>query len=71
MPKLDSCTYSVFGRSILGRGVGSSDFNDNSCCPTEIVPKVIYPFSATINSDNFEFLPRLRLDFSFVELESC
>jgi hypothetical protein len=49
--------------------MGSSNLDNNSCRPAEIIPEVVNPLSAAVNSDNLEFLPGLRLDFRFVKLE--
>jgi hypothetical protein len=49
--------------------MGSGDLNYNSCRPAEIIPKVINPLATTINSDDLQLLPSLRLDLSLVKLK--
>jgi hypothetical protein len=49
----------------------SGDLHDNACHPTEITPKVVDPFSTSIDSNSFKNLPGLCLQLSLVQLESC
>jgi hypothetical protein len=69
--KFDSGTNTTFARTVLPGGVWGCYFNQNSFCAAKTTPQVIDPLPAATNSDNFQLLVGLFLEFGFEKFERC